>query len=57
MTRYRVYLQAHASAVVEVEASDYLGACRRAKEAVKAGKAKRHPIQNWCPTMAVNLGK
>ncbi|MFD4947004.1 hypothetical protein ACFWNT_31880 [Streptomyces sp. NPDC058409] len=57
MTKYRVYLQAYASAVVDVEADDYLGACRKAQEAVKDGKAKRRPVKNWSPTMVANLDK
>ncbi|MFJ5725492.1 hypothetical protein [Streptomyces sp. NPDC093149] len=57
MAKYRVYLQAYASAEVDVEADDYLGACRKAQAAVKDGKAKRRPIKNWSPTMVVNLEK
>ncbi|MFF3787121.1 hypothetical protein [Streptomyces sp. NPDC001933] len=43
--------------MVVVDADDYLDACRKAQEAVKAGKAKRRPIQSWSPTMVVNLEK
>ncbi|MGW2109918.1 hypothetical protein [Streptomyces sp. NPDC001948] len=57
MAKHRVYLQAYASAVVIVDADDYLDACRKAQEAVKAGKAQRRPIQSWSPTMVVNLEK
>jgi hypothetical protein len=55
--RYRVALHAHASAEVYVEASDAQEANRLAKEAVRAGTAKVHPIKadQWTPVMTTDM--
>ncbi|MDX2545916.1 hypothetical protein ACOT81_38300 [Streptomyces sp. WI04-05B] len=57
MPRYKVFLQAHAGAEVEVDAPDAQEANRLAQEAVRERRAVRRPIEKWTPTMTVNLDR